>query len=169
MKSRPQPESAVVRRATRSDAPALLRLIVALAEYEKLAPPDSAAQERLVQDGFGDHPRYEAWIAFWGERTEPVGYAIYFETYSTFKAAPSLYLEDIFVLPELRGHGIGSALLRTGIQIAHDRGCGRMEWACLDWNVRAQAAYDRLGARRLSEWILYRLGREEIERLAAEP
>jgi GNAT superfamily N-acetyltransferase len=167
MNSSPRPVLPLVRRAARSDAPALLRLIIALAEFEKLPPPDQAAQERLVRDGFGDHPRFEAWMAFWDDRAEPVGYAVFFETYSTFEATPSLYLEDIFVLPDLRGRGIGSALLRTGIQIAHDRGCARMEWACLDWNTRAQAAYDRLGARRLSEWILYRLPRPEIERIAA--
>lgn len=154
-----------VRRATRSDAAALIRLIVALAEFEKLSPPDEAAQGRLVRDGFGDHPRFEAWLAFWGDRLDPVGYALFFETYSSFEAAPSLYLEDIFVLPDLRGQGIGSALIRTGLQIAFDRDCARMEWSCLDWNRRAQASYERLGARRLSEWFLYRLDRAQIERV----
>jgi GNAT superfamily N-acetyltransferase len=159
-------EAIRVRRATRSDAAGLIRLIVALAEFEKLTPPDAAAQERLLADGFGSHPRFEAWIAFWGDAAEPVGYAILFETYSTFKASPSLYLEDIFVLPDFRGQGIGSALIRTGVQIAYDRGCARMEWTCLDWNTRAQEGYERLGARRLSEWVLYRLDREHIERVA---
>ena len=154
-----------VRRATRSDAAGLIRLIVALAEFEKLTPPDQDAQERLVRDGFGDRPRFEAWLAFWGDRPDPVGYALFFETYSSFEATSSLYLEDIFVRPELRGRGIGSALIRTGVQIAYDRGCGRMEWTCLDWNTRAQASYERLGARRLTEWFLFRLDRAQIERV----
>ena len=160
-----RPERILVRRATRSNAKALIRLILALAEYEKLTPPDAEAQERLLKDGFGAHPKYEAWLAFCGNREEPAGYALIFETYSTFEAAPSVYLEDIFVLPELRGRGIGSTLIRTLVQIAYDRGCARMEWTCLDWNTRAQAAYEKLGARRLSEWFLYRLDRDAIARI----
>jgi GNAT superfamily N-acetyltransferase len=135
-------------------------LIVALAQFEKLTPPDEAAQRRLIEHGFGPQARYEAWLAFWDGSAEPVGYALFFETYSSFEAAPTLYLEDVFVQPDFRGRGVGSALLRHCIQIAYDRRCARMEWSCLDWNTRAQAAYEKLGARRLSEWILYRLRRE---------
>jgi GNAT superfamily N-acetyltransferase len=153
-----RPTTAILlRRATRADAASLLRLIVALAEFEKLAPPDAAAQQRLIEHGFGSHPRFEAWLSFWEDSAEAVGYALVFETYSSFEAAPTLFLEDIFVLPEFRGRGVGSALLRHCIQIAKDRGCSRMEWTCLDWNTRAQTTYEQLGARRLSEWILYRL------------
>jgi GNAT superfamily N-acetyltransferase len=151
-----------IRRAQRADAPALLRLIVALAEFEKLTPPDAAAQERLIEHGFGERPKFEALLAFWEGAETPVGYSIFFETYSTFLANPTLYLEDIFVLPNYRNRGIGSALLQHAIQIAHERGCGRMEWTCLDWNNKAQAVYDRLGARHLSEWYLYRLTREHF-------
>lgn len=166
----PAPTGSVsLRRAVRTDGPALLRLIVALAEFEKLTPPDAAAQARLIEDGFGRQPRYEAWLAFWGEGNEPVGYALVFETYSSFEAAPTLYLEDVFVLPEYRGRGIGSALLRNCVQIAHDRGCARMEWTCLDWNQRAQQTYERLGARRLSEWVLYRLPREAMRAICQAP
>jgi GNAT superfamily N-acetyltransferase len=158
------PISAVtLRQATRTDAPALLRLIVALAQFEKLTPPDEAAQRRLVEHGFGPKPRFEAWLAVWDGLSEPVAYSLFFETYSSFEAAPTLYLEDIFVLPDFRGRGIGSALLRHCIQTAHARGCARMEWTCLDWNTRAQTVYDGLGARRLSEWVLYRLRREGME------
>ncbi|MEO8425557.1 MAG: GNAT family N-acetyltransferase [Verrucomicrobiota bacterium] len=149
-----------IRRAQRADAPALLRLIVALAEFEKLPPPDAAAQERLIEHGFGERPRFEAWLAFWEGVETTVGYSVFFETYSTFLATPTLYLEDIFVLPDYQKRGIGSALLRHGIQIASDRGCGRMEWTCLDWNKKAQAVYEDLGARHLSDWYLYRLTRE---------
>ena len=156
-----------VRRAERADAPGLLRLIVALAEFEQLTPPDHEAQQRLMADGFGERPRFEAWLAFLTGHVEPIGYAIIFETYSSFLARPTLYLEDVFVLPEHRGRGVGSALLAKCFQLAHARGCGRMEWACLDWNTKAQGVYESLGARRLSEWILYRLDRAAIDKLAA--
>jgi GNAT superfamily N-acetyltransferase len=88
--------------------------------------------------------------------------------YSTFLARPTLFLEDLFVLPAYRKRGIGSALLGRGITLAHDRGCGRMEWTCLDWNRGAQAVYEGLGAERLSEWYLYRLPQERIEQLATQ-
>ena len=156
-----------IRPAQRADAPALLELIVALANFEKLAPPDAEAQRRLVEDAFGDRPRFESWLAFW-EGTA-VAYAITFETYSSFLARPSLYLEDIFVLPEFRGRGIGSALLRRCIRTAHERGCGRMEWTCLDWNTKAQATYEQLGARRMKEWFLYRLTRETMAEILSRP
>jgi GNAT superfamily N-acetyltransferase len=155
-----------LRRAQLADAPALLRLIVALAEFEKLAPPDTAAQQRLVADGFGPHPRFEPWLAFWEQLPEPVAYAVVFETYSTFEAAPTLYLEDIFVLPEYRKRGIGSALLRHCVRLATERGCARMEWTCLDWNTRAQRTYEQLGARRLDEWVLYRLQANALQQSA---
>ena len=157
-----------IRKAGRVDAAGLVRLIVALAEFEKLTPPDAEAQARLIQDAFGGKPRFEPWLAFWNGTTEPVAYAILFETYSTFLAQPTLYLEDLFVLPDYRSRGIGSALLRHCIQLAHERGCGRMEWTVLDWNVKAQKVYDGLGARRLNEWFLYRLDRAQIEMLAGK-
>jgi GNAT superfamily N-acetyltransferase len=157
-----------IRRATRNDAPALIRLIIALAEFEKLTPPDGAAQQRLIEHGFGERPRFETWLTFSEASQEPVGYALIFETYSSFLARPSLYLEDIFVLPEYRGRGFGSALLRHCIGLANERGCGRIEWTCLDWNTKAQCVYENLGAERLSQWFLYRLGRDRIEQLATE-
>jgi GNAT superfamily N-acetyltransferase len=164
-----EPGAILVRRAIRVDAPALIDLIVALAHFEKLTPPDAAAQERLIEHGFGRSPRFESWLAFWQDQPAPVGYALFFETYSSFEAAPTLYLEDIFVLPEMRGRGIGSALLRECIKTAKDRGCARMEWTCLDWNTRAQVAYERLGARRLSEWILYRLDAKGMDAALKRP
>src|SRR5262245_22734428 len=142
----------LLRRAVCQDAPSLIELICALAHFERLTPPDSEEQARLIADGFGDRARYEAWLAFWQNETAPVGYAVFFETYSTFRATPTLYLEDIFVLPDYRRRGIGSALLRHCIQLAHDRGCARMEWTCLDWKRKAQQVYERIGARHLSEW-----------------
>lgn len=155
-----------LRLARRVDGPAVLKLIVGLAKFEKLAPLDGAARKRLLRDAFGKHPRFELWLAFVGRRKTPVGYTILFETYSSFLALPTLYLEDIFVLPAFRHLGIGSALLRHCIQLARDRGCGRMEWTCLNWNTKAQQFYEKLGAKRLDEWVLYRLSGDELRGLA---
>lgn len=156
----------VLRRAERADAPALIQLIVALADYEKLPPPDAEARERLIEHGFGERPRFEAWLAWVNE--QPVGYAMLFETYSSFLARPTLYLEDVFLLPEYRGRGIGKMLFRHCIQLAQERDCGRMEWTCLDWNTHAQCFYDSLGARRLNEWFLYRMTRERLAEFVKE-
>ena len=161
------PSGLLLRRATREDASALIELITALARFEQLTPPNAEEQKRLLEDGFGDQPRFEAWLAFWEHAPLPVGYAVFFETYSTFRATPTFYLEDIFVLPEYRRRGIGSALLQHCIRLAHERGCARMEWTCLDWNRKAQQVYERLGARHLSEWYLYRLTREGMEKFLA--
>jgi len=156
-----------IRPARKADAPVLLELIIALADFEKLTPPDADAQRRLIADGFGEHPRFESWLGLW--QGTAVGYAITFETYSSFLARPTLYLEDIFVRPEFRGRGIGSALLRHLIGTAHERGCGRMEWTCLDWNIKAQETYERLGAQRMKEWFLYRLTRESMAECLPKP
>ncbi len=146
------------RRARGTDAPALIRLICALADFEKLPRPDAAAQGRLAADGFGPTPRFESWLAHVPENSDPVGYAILFETYSTFLAKPTLYLEDIFVLPDFRHQGVGTAFLEHCVAQARERGCGRMEWTCLDWNTKAQSVYEcKLGAKKMSEWLLYRL------------
>ena len=146
------------RRAVLEDVPALAELICALAHFEKLPPPDAAAKQRLAVDGFGDKPRFEAWLAHIPGRAEPVGYALLFDTYSTFLAQTSLYLEDLFVLPEFRGRGIGTAFLQHCVTLAQERGCGRLEWTCLDWNTKAQNVYEgKMGAKRMSEWLLYRM------------
>jgi GNAT superfamily N-acetyltransferase len=157
-----------IRQATREDGAGLIKLIVALAEFEKLTPPDPEARERLLDDGFGARSKFETLLAFWETNAEPVGYAVFFETYSTFLARPGLFLEDLFVLPAYRKRGIGAALLKRCIALADQRGCGRMEWTCLDWNTNAQYVYEKLGARRLSDWYLYRLGRDRIEHIARE-
>lgn len=149
--------SITIRRAERADADALLALIVALADFEHLPPPDQAAQARLVEDGFGPQPRYEAFLAFTQGTAGPVGYAFTFATYSTFLARPTLYLEDLFVLPDHRRQGVGSALLDFLTGLARERGCGRMEWTCLKWNTNAQAVYEKRGAVSMDEWLMYRL------------
>jgi GNAT superfamily N-acetyltransferase len=152
----------IIRRAAREDGPALVRLILALADFEHLTPPDAEAQARLITDGFGDPPRFETWMAWVPGEKEPVGYALFFETYSTFLARPTLYLEDLFVLPQHRHHGAGKALFRQGIRLAWERGCGRMEWSCLDWNIKARAFYEKMGARHLRDWCPYRLTRDQM-------
>lgn len=151
-----------LRPAVPSDGPALVRLIIALADFEKLTPPDEAGCARLLEHGFGPKPRFETWLAIVPESDEPVGYALFFETYSTFEARPSLYLEDMFVQPKYRRLGIGTAFLNQCMRLAYERGCGRMEWTCLDWNRRAQCVYETLGAQPMKEWILYRLTRDKL-------
>lgn len=155
-----------VRRARPDEAPVLLQLILGLAEYEKLDPPDEAAQQRLVRDIFGETPRLEAWLAFVDGAA--AGYALVLETYSSFLALPTLYLEDIFVKPEFRGCGAGKALFLRMVEEAERRGCGRMEWVVLDWNQPALDFYERFGAQRLNEWIAMRLTRADLERILKE-
>ena len=157
-----------LRRAERADAPAVIGLIIALAEFENLPPPDEAAQARLIEHGFGDMPKFEVMLAEVTGAPGPVGYALLLQTYSTFLAQPSLYLEDVFVLSEYRKQGIGTALLRHCVQTASERGCGRIEWTCLDWNTNAQALYERMGARRMNEWLLYRMTRPAMEAMLAK-
>lgn len=150
--------------ATRGDVPVLLDLIDALADYEKLARPDAEARARLARDGFGERPRFRTLIA----RVDgvPVGYALFFETYSSFLARPTMYLEDVFVRPEARGLGAGSALFRAVARAAVEAGCGRMEWMVLRWNRLAIDFYDALGARPLDEWQTYRLDGERLGAVA---
>jgi GNAT superfamily N-acetyltransferase len=138
-------------------------LIDALADYEKLARPSRAARARLLADAFGPRQRFEAYLALIDGT--PVGYAIVFETYSSFLALPTLYLEDLFVLPAFRKQRIGLALFRACAELARRRGCGRMEWVVLDWNEIAIRFYERLGARHLREWHTYRLTKEQLRGL----
>jgi GNAT superfamily N-acetyltransferase len=129
-------------------------LIDALADYEKLERPSSAARERLQKDLF-EHNRVQAWLAWVDNKA--VGYTIVCETYSSFLALPTLYLEDLFVLPDHRGQGIGARLFDAMVEEGKRRGCGRMEWSVLDWNQLAIDFYERRGGERKKEWLLYRL------------
>jgi GNAT superfamily N-acetyltransferase len=160
------PNNIHIRKATPNDADAVLRLIVALAEFERLPPPDEAARRRLITDAFGPRPRFEIFLAEVDDQV--VGYAFVFETYSTFLALPTLYLEDLFVLNEYRGRKVGYALFRYCAEEALRRGCGRFEWVVLDWNTHAINFYERQGAKWLDDWKLYRLDREGLERLKAK-
>ncbi len=154
----------IVRAATQEDAPAILKLVIALADFEKLPPPDEAAQQRLIADAFSPRPRVEIFLA--EVEGEVVGYAFVFETYSTFLALPTLYLEDLFVLPQFRGLKVGYALFTHCTREAVRRGCGRFEWMVLDWNEHAIQFYERLGARHLHHWLVYRLDGEALARFS---
>ena len=152
---------AVIRPARENDAQAILGLVLGLAEFEKLPPPDEAAQKRLIADAFGPRQRVEIFLAEVEGRV--VGYAFVFETYSTFLAQPTLYLEDLFVLPEYRGRKVGYAFMDYLAREALRRDCGRMEWVVLDWNRHAIDFYERLGAKHLDDWLIYRLDRVALE------
>ena len=135
---------------------ALVELVTMLAAYESLQPPDAAATQRLFSDICGAAPRIEAVLAL-GDDGKALGYAIYLETYSSFLALPTMYLEDIFVREDARTHGVGSALFDHVVAQARNRGCGRVDWQVLDWNTLAREFYERRGAECQSEWLLYRM------------
>jgi GNAT superfamily N-acetyltransferase len=147
----------------RGDVPRLIQLIEGLLDYENLPRPDAAARERLARDAFADPPLF--WVLFAEVDGAAVGYAFYFFTYSTLLAQPTLYLEDIFVLPEFRGHGAGVALFRACVREAVRRGCGRMDWQVLSWNEPSIRFYERLGARQLGDWLPFRLDAEALAAL----
>lgn len=155
-----------IEQATEKDVPLLLSLIRGLAEYEKLLDSVSATEERLRASLFGSSPYAEAILAY--ENDKPVAYAIYFFTYSSFVGLPGLYLEDLFVLTESRGSGIGRRLLAFLAQRAVERGCHRMEWAVLNWNDPAIGFYKSLGAEPMNDWTVYRLSEKKLEEMAGQ-
>src|SRR6516164_268447 len=147
-----------------NDVPIILQLIRDLATYERAPDEVVATEEQLIDVFFGERPVAEVLLAFEGE--SPVGFAVYFYNFSTWLGRPGLYLEDLFVKPEKRGKGYGRALLVDLAKMARDRGCGRMEWAVLNWNEPAIKFYHALGAQPMDEWTVFRLTREEIAKLA---
>jgi GNAT superfamily N-acetyltransferase len=154
-----------IRPARLDDVPVILQLIHDLATYERAPDEVTATEERLVDVLFGEKPAAEVLLAF--EEKSPVGFAVYFYNFSTWLGRPGLYLEDLFVKPEKRGKGYGRSLLIELAKIARDRGCGRMEWAVLDWNEPAIKFYHSLGAKPMHEWTVFRLTGEEIAELAS--
>lgn len=148
------------------DVPLILRFITALAEYEKLEHQVVATEAMLRETLFGADPAAHVVIARVGE--EPAGFALWFYNYSTFLARPGLYLEDLFVLPEWRGHGVGRFLLTHLAALAVARGCGRMEWSVLEWNAPAVGFYKKLGAEVMEEWRICRLTGETLTALGKE-
>jgi GNAT superfamily N-acetyltransferase len=152
----------VIRDARAGDVPLLLELFRELAEYEHLEHELSATEERLREALFGDGPIAEALIAERG--TEVAGYALFFPTFSSFRATEGVWLEDLFVRPPHRAAGVGRALLAAVAGRVRER----LEWAALDWNELALGFYRHIGARTMNEWITHLLDREELERLADE-
>src|SRR5216117_143040 len=153
-----------IRPARVDDVPVILELIRDLATYERAPNEVWATEEQLVDVLFGKKPAAEILLAF--ENETPVGFAVFFQNFSTWLGRPGLYLEDLFVKPEERGKGYGRALLVHLGRIARERGCGRMEWAVLNWNEPAIKFYRALGAKPLDEWTVFRLTPEEIAKLA---
>jgi GNAT superfamily N-acetyltransferase len=155
-----------LRPATERDVPSILALIRGIAEYERLSHEVEATEALLREHGFGRRPVYEAILAERDGRA--VGFALYFFSFSTFKARPTLYLEDLFVVPAERRDGIGSRLLTRLAQLAVERDCGRMEWSVLDWNTPARDLYFKLGAKSMDEWTVFRMTPDAFQRLARE-
>jgi GNAT superfamily N-acetyltransferase len=156
----------LIRPATPADLGELLRLIRGLAEYEKLSHMVTGTEAMLREALFGARPVAEALMVERGGR--PVGFALYFMSFSTFLCKPGLYLEDLFVEPEHRGHGLGKALLRHLAALAIERGCGRFEWHVLDWNEPSIRFYESLGATLMPEWELVRMTGPQLSALAVK-
>ncbi len=154
-----------IRPATAADAPLMLRFIHGLAEYEREPNAVVATEQDLIRDGFGPQPKYRCLIAEWDGR--PAGFAFFFYNYSTWLGKPGLYLEDLFVLPEMGGKGIGKALLVKLAQIAVAENCYGMRWQVLEWNEPALKFYETLGAHVMDEWETMRLTEPALSKLAA--
>ncbi|MCI6359099.1 MAG: GNAT family N-acetyltransferase [Oscillospiraceae bacterium] len=146
------------------DAALILRFIRGLAEYEKMTD-EVVATEELLREWIFEKGKAEVLFAV-ADGTE-VGFALFFHNFSTFLGRAGIYLEDLFVLPEHRGHGYGKALLKRLAAITVERGCGRLEWSCLDWNAPSIAFYKFMGAVPMDEWTAYRLTGETLQRAAA--
>jgi GNAT superfamily N-acetyltransferase len=150
--------------ATERDASTILAMIKGLAEYERLPQEVEATEEGIRESLFGDWPAAEVVFAYVG--TELAGFALFFHNFSTFLGRRGLYLEDLFVLPQHRGRGVGKRLLSHLARLALERKCGRLEWWVLDWNESAIRFYESLGAVRMDDWTTYRLGGDALQRLA---
>ncbi|WP_055077777.1 GNAT family N-acetyltransferase [Pseudanabaena sp. 'Roaring Creek'] len=156
-----------IRAATIADIPAIFSLIQALADYEKLSDQVTGDIAQLQEDLFGTNPCIEAIVAQIEASQQVVGFALFFTNYSTFLTQRGIYLEDLFVLSEYRGSGIGKGLIAKVAQIALARGCGRFEWSVLDWNAPAISFYKRIGAEVLPDWRICRVTGEDLKNLAS--
>ena len=159
-------ESITIRPATEHDVPLILELIQGLADYEKLRHEVVATESALRETLFGSQHFAEVLIGEW--QGDPVGFALFFHNYSTFLARPGIYLEDLYVRPQMRGHGVGRALLSHLAAIAVERDCGRLEWSVLDWNEPAIGFYRAIGAGPMDEWTVQRLDGEALQAFAAQ-
>lgn len=151
------------RTATPNDVPLILYFIKELAVYEKMLDEVVATEEILTEWIFNKH---SAEVIFVLHEGKEVGFALYFHNFSTFVGRAGLYLEDLYVMPKYRGMGYGKGLLRRLAQIAVERGCGRMEWVCLDWNKPSIDFYRSLGAQPMDDWTIYRLAGESLKQMA---
>ena len=154
----------MIREATEADVPLILQFIRDLAEYERMAEHVVATEEMLRRTLFGN-PRF-AEVLIAEEDGAPAGFALFFHSFSTFLGEPGIYLEDLFVREPMRGRGIGKALLARLARIARERGCGRVEWAVLDWNEPSIAFYRAMGAVGLDDWLTMRLTGDALDALA---
>jgi GNAT superfamily N-acetyltransferase len=155
-----------LRAATRADVPTILRCIRGLAEYERLLHECRATEALLHETLFGEHRVAEVTLAL-ANGDVPAGFALWFHSYSTFLARPGIYLEDLFVFPEFRGHGLGKLLLTSLARTAVERGYGRVEWAVLDWNEDAIGFYRSLGAVPMDQWTTFRLTGDALQTLGS--
>jgi GNAT superfamily N-acetyltransferase len=154
--------------ASREDVPLIRQFILELAEYERAEPHEAPVTERdLHETLFGPQPAAEVLIAYLGD--EPAGFALFFHNYSTWLGKRGIYLEDLFVRPTSRKHGVGLALLRALAKIAVNRGCGRMDWSVLNWNELAISFYRQIGAKPMDEWTTFRLTGAALQEVAAQP
>lgn len=155
-----------IRKATEADVPVVAWFIRQLAEYEQLLQETVMTEEILRESLFGSRSSAEVLLGYHGDK--PVAFAVFFHNFSTFLGRRGLYLEDLFVIPEMRGKGFGRALLVHLARIARQRNCGRFEWTVLDWNKPAIDFYEKLGAVSMKEWTIFRVTGEALERLANE-
>lgn len=155
-----------IRSARPEDVPQILAFIHELAVYEKLEHEAVGTPDQLHAHLFGERPYAEV-ILLETAAGDPAGFALFFHNYSTFLTRPGIYLEDLFVRPQFRGHGYGKALLLHLAKLAVERGCGRLEWAVLDWNLPAIGFYESLGAKMMNEWRTFRLTGDSLASLAA--
>jgi GNAT superfamily N-acetyltransferase len=153
-----------IRQATEQDVPLVYSFIRQLAEYERLSGAVVMTEATLRESLFGKRPAAEVLLGYADDK--PVAFAVFFHNFSTFMGKPGLYLEDLFVIPEMRGNGFGRAILVELARIAVERNCGRFEWSVLDWNEPAIGFYKKLGAVPMDEWTIFRVTGEALERLA---
>jgi GNAT superfamily N-acetyltransferase len=163
MKERTQIEDFTIRFATREDTALILQFIIELADYEHMADQVVATEELLTQFLF-DQKKAEVIIGDYQQK--PVCFALFFHNFSTFLGRPGIYLEDLYVKPEMRGKGLGSTILSYLAQLARERGCGRLEWWCLNWNEPSIRFYKQKGAIPMDEWTVFRVNGEALDRLA---
>ena len=155
-----------IRPATPADAPVISSFIRQLAEYERLSNAVTFSEEQILQNLFGAKATAEVLLGYFNE--QPVAFAVFFHNFSTFLGKRGLYLEDLFVIPEMRGRGFGKAMLKRLAEIAIERDCGRFEWAVLDWNEPAIGFYKKLGAVPMEEWTTFRMSGEALKKLAGK-